>query len=579
MFFMPEIDQVICQHLSQHDLAQCARVSKRWHYAVLPYLWDDLSCLYFLNRWLPFSRMVLDDYFHHHIWEQEDEYDLQQPTQHRCQSPCSSALKKYGPWIRTLPRPTDLFRYFQSTPSFCPDVAEPPTAHDLFHHLYNSCPSIQEPTLSISRRFFDSRAFDVIAQFLLPRVRQLHFRDLESWTIKYLLTRCSEPLEELTLDIDPRDTGDTDYGSDEEHDGNEARAEEDDDDDDDKVQDEDAEDSNVCWPRLKSLRLLSCNRRPSGFWAWIWKQCGSVERLETGMIDKAVLQSLARGMLTNMPNLKEVTLGRDRESQGGTLDAEDEGVATIIAGCRRGWRTVEIKGIVQFGAAAMDALTRHFSTLEVLELSSRLDPESDYLVKVLASCPNLRSLAVTDDDDNEGHTIPRPKSRTFIEADTFIDQNPCKNLLKPWLCEATLTKLSINIKKIPRPDLEIPMTAEEYPGRGREIQNLVYDRLARLANLETLCLRVDPDIVFDTQYDCLEMSLESGLHRLSGLKKIKVLVVTRLQTKIGVKEVRWMTEHWPKLHAIHGITSPKDSDDKEAVKWLKQQHPGIKLGW
>ena len=45
---------------------------------------------------------------------------------------------------------------------------------------------------------------------------------------------------------------------------------------------------------------------------------------------------------------------------------------------------------------------------------------------------------------------------------------------------------------IPRPDVkEDEAEKETYPGQGREMQGRVYDRLARLTNLETLWLQGD----------------------------------------------------------------------------------------
>ncbi|KAF9920751.1 hypothetical protein BGZ65_010949, partial [Modicella reniformis] len=100
-----------------------------------------------------------------------------------------------------------------------------------------------------------------------------------------------------------------------------------------------------------------------------------------------------------------------------------------------------------------------------------------------------------------------------------------------------------------------------------QIQGQVYDRLSRLINLETLWLghQVFP------QFDCLEMSLRSGLHRLRGLRELSEMNVWRMKTRIGVPEVRWMTENWPRLRTIHGL----NDQDNVAVRWLQDQHPEI----
>ncbi|KAF9979678.1 hypothetical protein BGZ65_006193, partial [Modicella reniformis] len=111
----------------------------------------------------------------------------------------------------------------------------------------------------------------------------------------------------------------------------------------------------------------------------------------------------------------------------------------------------------------------------------------------------------------------------------------------------------------------------------------VYDRLARLTNLETLCLGYEQAGYLNNprQWSCVEMSLESGLDKLSGLKALKELSVSRMGSKIGLKEVQWMTEQWPRLRVIYGLVREEKDYGKDqhgaAVKWLKEYHPEIDL--
>ena len=69
------------------------------------------------------------------------------------------------------------------------------------------------------------------------------------------------------------------------------------------------------------------------------------------------------------------------------------------------------------------------------------------------------------------------------------------------------------------------------------------------------------------QYDCLDMSLHSGLDLLGGLKQLRVLSAMRMVMLIGVEEVRWMAESWPILEAIKGLNA--DEEELEADKWIK----------
>jgi len=157
-------------------------------------------------------------------------------------------------------------------------------------------------------------------------------------------------------------------------------------------------------------------------------------------------------------------------------------------------------------------------------------------VEILSSCPNL-------------HTFHGIFGRSSIQGDIFIDQDSHTGELKAWLCETSLKVLKVDIGHIPRPELKgVGVIDEEHPGQGREIQGLVYDRLARLTNLETLSLGDIPEgctyyyrqSAVETQLDCLEMSLESGLHKLSELTRLKELNVLGMKPKIGIKEIQWM---------------------------------------
>ncbi|KAF9953558.1 hypothetical protein BGZ65_004604 [Modicella reniformis] len=138
----------------------------------------------------------------------------------------------------------------------------------------------------------------------------------------------------------------------------------------------------------------------------------------------------------------------------------------------------------------------------------------------------------------------------------FIDRDPNAGLVKTWACESSLKVLKVMVTGIPRPDLEgVEVVGEVYAGEGPTIQSQVYDRLARLTNMESLWLGHSRPNSSNSKklWDCLEMSLESGLDKLSGLKGLKELSVSHMSTKIGLKELQWMIEHWPRLRAIYGL--------------------------
>jgi hypothetical protein len=267
-------------------------------------------------------------------------------------------------------------------------------------------------------------------------------------------------------------------------------------------------------------------------------------------------------MLAYMHNLEKIAIGVFRSAD--PEDAmEDDVVAVLLSGSRHGWKSVSVRFTATLGRESMKALAMHYSTLEALHVDGNKDLPTWYLVQVLRSCPHLRKLEYTCLSDGS----------SSVSAEAFIDLDPDTGLLKPWLCEGSLKVLTVKIACIPRPDLEnINAVIEAYPGQGRVIQSQVNDRLGRLTNLEKLKLY---EGFGGNRYDCLEMSLESGLDKLSGLKSLKELYVRRLETKIGIKEVQWMVENWPKLRAIHGIDNYRR--DVEAVRWLRESRPKIEV--
>ncbi|KAK3810835.1 MAG: hypothetical protein J3Q66DRAFT_350327 [Benniella sp.] len=554
MFDIPELDDLICQQLSQHDLAQCAQVNRTWHTVVIPYLWRDLTCIQHNRRRDAFRRIVLDDYLHKQRLhrDQGEENDMDQHTQESFLSSVS-VLERYGPWIRELPDPMRLFECLQLpndtwTQQLRNEHIQEPTTLDLLRDLYKRCPAIQVQNLCVSAECLNHDGLlETISDLVVPGAHSLYIKDHGSAPgyvprqLKYLLTRAGA-LEKLTLSVGIIS-----------HD--EVR--------DNEMDDETSVDDTKPWSQLDELELIWCADWTSdkAIWPWLWKRCHHVEKLKVCNVNGTILQNLAESMSTHMPNLSQISLGQDDKRHIQSL--KDREIATLLSGCSRGWKVVLIKPAVAFGEAAVQALERHYPTLEVFDINARIDSQRNELVRVLSSSPNLRALI-------SPHNM---WSANRCETSAFIDRDPATGALKVWACETSLKILKVVINGIPRHDLR-RRNAEIYPGQEREIQGQVYDRLARLTSLETLWLGADHDSAPYIQWDCLEMSLESGLHKLSGLKALEELNVSSMAIKIGVPEVQWMTQHWPRLRVICGL---REDRGKEAVKWLREHHPQIEV--
>ncbi|KAK3813004.1 MAG: hypothetical protein J3Q66DRAFT_371573 [Benniella sp.] len=523
-----ELDELICQQLNQHDLAQCVRVCKKWHAVFIPYLWNDLSVLEKSStvQQQAFTELVYEDFLHELQYQelQKDRHD----TEPHNLTTTALPLRKYGLWIRQLPSPYFLYTLFQTVCT----LPQPQQTHssvdlvlDMMRHLYRQCPAIQIGELTLDWEVVQWAMFNVVAEYLVPRVRRLRLGTNGSVTLscsklKYLLSHCSSTLEELTLQVQVT------Y------------------DEEDKEQENDQEELKP-WTQLKRLTLKSNHDGSDykAFWPWLWRHCSKVEELQLGHL-MPIFESLVEGTCDHMARLNRIHFSRGTDS---------EGIEVILSGGHQGWKEVNIAN-VPLSSSIKEALMEHCSTLERLVIDGNCGFTDHEKVAFLARCPMLREFICTNIKWDSRLEV------LGLRAHTFIDQDPDTGALKTWACESSLKVLRVMIIDIPRPDLlekEHPglgftlpsmIKNEAYLGQGPEIQRQVYDRLARLTNLETLVLG---EVASKWLYCVgLAMSLESGLHRLSRMTALKELHVPHLAMSIGVEEVQWMTEHWPKLRMI-----------------------------
>ncbi|KAK3811122.1 MAG: hypothetical protein J3Q66DRAFT_351084 [Benniella sp.] len=286
---------------------------------------------------------------------------------------------------------------------------------------------------------------------------------------------------------------------------------------------------------LDTIRMPRGFGRPCSGDVVAWRKCG-----------------LLQGMLDYMPDLNEIGLGH---SDYEDIELEDAAVGTLLSGSHKGWKVVRLWS--GFGRAAMDALSKHTPTLELLDIRGCDASLSRHLGQVLSSCANLHSLLSTGYD-----MYDPPHYCAAIDYKAFIDLDPNTEVPKPWECEGSLKKLKVVITGIPHSDLEEEDNVEgAYPDEGREIHGRVYDRLARFINLETLWLG---DYWSSGNFWGIDMSLRSGLGKLSGLKKLREIGGLGWGRGVGVKEVQWMVANWPRLHLVLGL------EDDEARAWLKE---------
>ncbi|KAF9348400.1 hypothetical protein BGX34_002501, partial [Mortierella sp. NVP85] len=339
---------------------------------------------------------------------------------------------------------------------------------------------------------------------------------------------------------------------------------------------------------LSSLRRLTLKRGDYSFDTFssaFWSRCESVEAFDLMNCWIGDCQSKANTVATFLetffPNLNTFSI----EEIYSRFGVKDEGSARLLSISQLGWRSVSIKGHVEFGEQSWEALSRHTPTLENFTMVGWCYQDGVGLRPFFTSFPRLRSFVTLAETGKDHLKI------NAINANDWIHQDSFSGALTPWPCEYTLTDLRISICGIPRQDIthdsngrkRLPVVEESSPGEGRKIQHQVYERLARFVNLEVLWLGInsyyyeDPPRllrkVMNYQYECLEMSLESGLDQLEGLKRLQVLNISLMATRIGRKEAQWMAEQWPRLREIRGLENRGDA--RKARQWIEENSPRI----
>ncbi|KAF9079625.1 hypothetical protein BGX23_003573 [Mortierella sp. AD031] len=259
--------------------------------------------------------------------------------------------------------------------------------------------------------------------------------------------------------------------------------------------------------------------------------------------------------------------------------------ASLISTCLGDWKNIRIDATLD--RTSCKALAEHCATLEVLQVTNILEDFSSTLRQIQSSSPKLRVLITSN---GKFHVQPRIP---YFEAEDFVDAH--RSTLNPWACETSVKVLKTKITRIPRPDVtklldgrqRADALKETCTREGKQLQQCVYERLSRFINLEELCLGLDSKERRrrrlyplrggmggeDYQYECLEMTLESGLDQLKALKNLRVLDVRMMAQRIGLKEVQWMTQNWLKLQVIQGLHD--GGDNLEAAEWLWKHAPMI----
>ncbi|KAK5816989.1 hypothetical protein F5H01DRAFT_342172 [Linnemannia elongata] len=601
VFHIPELLDQLGSHLSRRDITNFCLVNKAWNAVFTPYLWRSVPMAtppytghnytmdLLVRKWNRFLPLVVQDI----LYEQQQQQRHITSEVENNNNVSVPELSKYGRWIQTLyvdqklllipysPEPYQVIIMAPGHPAIANATADTAaavqhhshrhnhnpnlTTAEILFHLFKRCPNLQtlqihgQDKLSAEYYFWKT----VVTRGFPDSLRELHIildasiSLSKSTILALLLARCPLGLRKLTLDAYYRDYSGRNESSDVDTKEDVVRAP---------------------LPALTDLRFELGYRYPPSYvrflrrcvnlesfylrsydttWAQALRSCSCLERLTVLAMNKWALlyftSAITSGLFLRLDGF-HVLAESDPDS--------DLEVASVIRACHSGWRLLRLPYI---GSLSADALITHCSNLEELEICVADGVTSHQIRQILSFSPRLVKFIMHHRPDG-----PNAVDRAFISATDFIDLNPTSDTLNPWACESTLKVFCARIARIPRPGVT-KVAREEYPGQRNDIQQRVYERLARFTNLERLALGhqsprgnrsswiidLPPDEELLGDYnehaDCLDMTLASGLGRLAGLKKIRKVCVMAMQTSIGIEELKWMGEHWPKLEAVHGL--------------------------
>ncbi|KAG0258358.1 hypothetical protein BGZ95_004997 [Linnemannia exigua] len=112
---------------------------------------------------------------------------------------------------------------------------------------------------------------------------------------------------------------------------------------------------------------------------------------------------------------------------------------------------------------------------------------------------------------------------------------------------------------------------------SRDIQRQVLRRFGQQTHLRKLAIggMAHSPVTgqLSHQHKCLEMTLESGLDELKGLKDLEHLYIHHMDHRVGVPELAWMAVNLPKLKHLYGMRYSSRPPKQGVQGWLFSHRP------
>ncbi|KAG0279724.1 hypothetical protein BGZ95_000387 [Linnemannia exigua] len=263
---------------------------------------------------------------------------------------------------------------------------------------------------------------------------------------------------------------------------------------------------------------------------------------------------------------------------GGNLAGQEEQVLVpFLEGCNQNLKTfLGTTRVICFGAnwthidlfnrcvgpLTAAAIVNNCERLEVLDImeSGTWGLSGSHLQTILTKAPRLRSLQV----------------RWLLGTEKISSVDI---LSSEW---ATTSLEHVDLKiHVPR------ITADQEDAddddskalraSSRDIQRQVLRRFGQQTHLRKLVIGgmaySSATGEFGHQLECLEMTLESGLNELKGLKELEHLDIHDMDHRVGVPELEWMVANFPKLKHLHGMHCSLRPPNEGVQEWLHSHQP------
>ncbi|KAF9388625.1 hypothetical protein CPB97_000735 [Podila verticillata] len=327
--------------------------------------------------------------------------------------------------------------------------------------------------------------------------------------------------------------------------------------------------------------------------------CPNLECFIMPMIHQDKLNDMTAILTAYCPRLRNVDLHHNRFSDEQVTHLIDVGIQEPLDG-------ITIAGNVDYntGRRVMQmselgtrrAISAHSATLVTLLLHDcGLAVTSQWIQLLLVQCSRLKALLVSgtvvcaSPHENAETDFPRTRMGRRRRALVGLDAMDIIHG-EPWTC-TDLELLELVIRNVPRTadrakvgirvgmevfqgdDMDEFLIHETPPvmtdAESRFVQQQICQRIGSLKRLKALslgrvgrcrgrgyCDDLNPMLyVNPIQHHCLELTLETGLDALAGLKRLQRLEMWGLDNKFGSREVEWMVREdvWPELQTISKV--------------------------